>query len=112
MISQLPAGDVSENLLQDGAFRFATAGGAISGISQKLLGGYFDVPKDFSFIEGADKHVSVEILEESVAQILSLAYARARELPPIRTNGSVEEKSKVLTFKSSVAEFGGNSVFQ
>ena len=53
-----------------------------------------------------------EIVEESVAQIASFAYAKSRNLPSVRTeSGEFNPKAQVLTFKSSVAETGVGNLF-
>lgn len=48
----------------------------------------------------------MEIIEESVAQIASMAFAKSRGLPPIRSGHEPNPKAQVLTFKSSMAERG------
>jgi hypothetical protein len=104
-VSTLSSENVEKDLFQDGVFRFASAGGPLPQISDRLMGGYFDIPKNFAFVDGHNWSVPIEIVEESVAQILSLAYARSRAFPSVRTpDGSIGEKAKILTFKSSVAE--------
>ncbi|MFZ3232089.1 MAG: hypothetical protein WA194_00865 [Patescibacteria group bacterium] len=97
-------------MLQSAPFRFVTTGGEFehqpSEGAATFLGGYFEIPGDFAFVDELDQ-VPNEIVEESVAQIASFAYAKSRKLPEVRLeNGEFNPKAQVLTFKSSVAESG------
>lgn len=102
--------DAEKYVFQSDPFRFVTTGGEFEHQPSRglatFLGGYFVIPMDFAFV---DEHgcVPSEIVEESVAQIASFAYAKSRGLPEVRLeNGEFNPKAQVLTFKSSVAEAG------
>lgn len=107
-VSSIPPDDADAYVFQASPFRFVTTAGLMSESfgDDRILGGYFDVPENFPYLseEGA---VPVEIVEESVAQIASFAYAKTRGFPTVReNNGEVNPKAKILTFKSSVSEAG------
>ncbi len=107
--ASIPLENPEDFVLQKDPFRFVTAGGELRNQPEndhpRLLGGYFHVPEDFAFVDEIG-NVPSEIVEESVAQIASMAYAKTRGLPPVRENGKPHPKAQVLTFKSSIAERG------
>ncbi len=113
--NDVPLDDADKFVLQDAPFRFVTTGGEFehqpSDRNATFLGGYFDIPWNFAFVDENDQ-VPDEIVEESVAQIASFAYAKSRKLPEVRLeNGEFNPKAQVLTFKSSVAESGIRKIF-
>lgn len=110
LANSVPLDDAEKYVLQSAPFRFVTTGGEFEHQpSQRLatfLGGYFEIPMDFAFVDERGC-VPKEIVEESVAQIASFAYAKSRGLPEVRLeNGEFNPKTQVLTFKSSVAKVG------
>lgn len=99
---------LSRCLLQTWSFRLASAGSFISQHTQwvvnvgDLMCGFYDVPKNFPYCVLADWKdiVYPPLIEEMVAQIWSLAMAKATK-PIIWEDGNIDPKSNILTFLSS-----------
>ncbi len=98
-------------LLHGHAFRFVHAADKLYGIGDTVIfGGYFDIPPHCPFIN-SEHEVATEIVEESVAQMFSLAYAKYKEFPPFFDElGRDNPKSQALLFKSSVSEAGKGGI--
>lgn len=115
-IERIERDDADKFVLQNDPFRFVSTGGKLFDEQElsdpNVLGGYFEIPSGFSFADSETEYVPLEIIEESVAQIASFAYAKTRGLPNVRTeDDQLNSKAKVLTFKTSVSEAGSRSLF-
>ncbi|MDQ1343594.1 MAG: hypothetical protein QG650_313 [Patescibacteria group bacterium] len=115
-IESIERENVDRFLLQSDPFRFVTAGGSLEGSEvpkPKILGGFFNVPEEFVHFSPS-RTVPMEIIEESVAQIFSFAYAKTRGLPEVilADTGEINPKARILTFKSSVSEAGSSELFE
>ncbi len=75
-------------------FLFVTAAEMHTQNHGKVVG-YFDIPDDFPFLE--DVKVPSWVIEESCAQILSLAHARVHHM-----NEEPKRESRILYGKSAI----------